>query len=149
MAVSVQATFSKEERELNGLEGIRQAIIDDPLRRWFVIVEVECTEISIDVKDGMTKTPKVRWVSAEPVFADAEMAARKLRDEAYHERTGQTAPPPTLFDDGVSKEGTGDAAGPPWPGDSDYSDATGSSNGQDVGEDANTVQDPVRQGRRR
>jgi len=44
---------------------------------------------------------------------DDELTARKLLDAAYHERTGKTAPPPTLFDSEPPSEGDGWDEGAP------------------------------------
>lgn len=101
MAVNVQATFKKDEREYNGLEGAREDFIETPLERRTIVATVEVTHIDINVRDGGTQTPTVRLVNVEVLGGEDALTARKLLDAAYHERTGQTAPPPSLFDDGV------------------------------------------------
>jgi hypothetical protein len=132
MAVNVSATFRKDEREFNGLEAIRQELIDQPLVRHLVVAEVETIRLTTDVRDGGVITPTIKLVTVEPLEGDAAREAKKLLDEAYHLRTGQTAPPPTLFGDGVDVEmddgegGEGDTANgadpaedAAWPGDAD------------------------------
>ena len=99
MTVSVSATFKKDEREYNGMEGIREDLIAKPLERHVIVAVIETIRLSTDVRDGGTITPTVRLCNVEPVFGDDAVIARKLLDAAYHERTGQTAPPATLFDD--------------------------------------------------
>lgn len=99
MTVSVSATFKKDEREYNGMEGIRDDLIAKPLERHVIVAVIETIRLSTDVRDGGTITPTVRLCNVEPVFGDDAVTARKLLDAAYHERTGQTAPPATLFDD--------------------------------------------------
>lgn len=127
MAVNVQASFKKDEREYNGLEGAREDFIESPLERRIIVATVEVTRIMRDVSDGGTETPTVRMVNVEVLGGEDALTARKLLDAAYHERTGQTAPPPTLFDEG-SAPGQ-DAAthdGEPWDerdGDANAGDA--------------------------
>jgi len=141
MAVNVSATFRKDEREFNGLEAIRQELIDKPLVRHLVVAEVETIRLTTDVRDGGVITPTIKLVTVEPLEGEAAEHAKKLLDEAYHHRTGQTAPPPTLFDDGVPADDERDhqddaqaeadqAARDPdpdgeagtWPGDADHVD---------------------------
>jgi hypothetical protein len=98
MAVNVSATFKKDERDQNGLESIRPELIQSPLERHVIVATIEVTQILTDVRDGGVQTPSVRLVNVEPLTGDDALTARKLLDAAYHERTGQTAPPPTLFD---------------------------------------------------
>lgn len=125
MAVKIKATFTKDTKEYDGLGAISEELAKDPLKRRVVIAVVELTNTDVDHLNGGVRTPKVRFASIEAMSGDDEIAARKLLDAAYHERTGQTAPPPSLFDDGVpgndaaGNDGEG-KGGPPWPGDEDY-----------------------------
>lgn len=120
MAVQVQATFKKDEREYNGLEGAREDFIAQPLERRTIVATVEVTTITKDIRDGGTETPTVRLVNVEVLAGEDALTARKLLDAAYHERTGQTAPPPSLFDDGVpghdaaTHDGEQGEADKPW-----------------------------------
>lgn len=98
MAVHVSATFKKDERESNGLEAIREELINTPLVRHVIVATIETTQIITDVRDGGVKTPRVRLVNVEALDGDQAVIGRKLLDERYASRTGQTAPPPTLFD---------------------------------------------------
>lgn len=113
MAVNVSATFKKDEREYNGLEGIREELIVEPLERRTIVATIEVTAITTNVRDGGTQTPTVRLVSVEPLSGDDALTARKLLEAAYHERTGQSAPPPSLFDEGTPGNDAGGGE-PPW-----------------------------------
>jgi len=117
MAVHVSATFKKDEREQNGLERIREALINDPLTRHTIIATIETTQIITDVRDGGVKTPRVRLVNVEAVDGEDAVIATKLLNERYAARTGQTAPPPTLFDPDVDPSGLDPDDARPWPGD--------------------------------
>jgi hypothetical protein len=120
MAVNVSATFKKDEREYNGLEGIRDDLIGKPLERRTIVATIEVTAITTNVRDGGVQTPTVRLVSVEALSGDDALTARKLLDAAYHERTGQTAPPPSLFDDGQDPDAPPNDPTPSaerWPGD--------------------------------
>jgi hypothetical protein len=118
MAVQIKGTFKRDERENNGLEGIREDLIRTPLERHTIVGTIEVTKIVRDVADGGVETPTVRLVSVEPLSGDDALTAKKMLDAAYHERTGQTAPPATLFDEGVPGTDAFDG-GEPWPGDVD------------------------------
>ena len=120
MAVTLSATFTKESKEYNGLEAIQQSLIDNPLDRRVVVALVEVTNIDEDILHGGVETPRVRVVHMEAMTADAAMDARKLLDETFHERTGHTAAPPTLFDSTSEGEEARDPAAGPWPGDAGY-----------------------------
>lgn len=116
MAVTVQATFKKDKKDFDGLGAISGDLVAEPLTRRVIVAVVEVTEIVLDVLDGGTQTPKVRLVNVEALAGDDALTARKLLDAAYHERTGQTAPPPTLFDEGTPGQdaaASGDGE-PPW-----------------------------------
>jgi hypothetical protein len=135
MAVNVSATFKKDERDQNGLEAIRASLIADPLERHIIVATIEVTQILTDVRDGGVQTPSVRLVNVEPLTGDDALTARKLLEGAYHERTGQTAPPPTLFDDGQGEPDT-NPVGPDdaglWPGDEGYVEPPPAGDGDDA-----------------
>jgi len=144
-AVKIQGTFKKDEREYNGLESIGDELINSPLVRHVVVAVIETVTYEVNVRDGGTKTPKVRLVSVEPLQGDAAVHATKLRDEAYHERTGQIAPPPTLFDGDQAEPPPGPEGDPtagPWPGDQGYP-------GEVAAGLVEPEAPPVRQGKRR
>jgi len=103
MAATLQATFSKDKKELDGLGAISDDLVADPLTRRVIIGIVEVTHIDTDILNGGIKTPRVRLVNVEVMGIDGGDAdtAREMMGAAYTERTGQTAPPPTLFDAGV------------------------------------------------
>lgn len=101
MAVKIKATFTKDTKEYDGLGAISDELARDPLKRRVVVAVVELTNTDVDHLNGGVQTPKVRFSSMEVMSGDDEITARKLLDAAYHERTGQSAPPPSLFDDGV------------------------------------------------
>lgn len=127
MAVNVQATFKKDEREYNGLEGAREDFIETPLERRTIVATVEVTRITRDISDGGTETPTVRMVNVEVLSGMDALTARKLLDAAYHERTGQTAPPPSLFDEGVPGPDAAVSSDQPWDereGDENSDDGT-------------------------
>lgn len=98
MSVKIKGTFKKDTKEYDGLGAISDQLVANPLERVLVIAELEVETYETDVKGGGTKTPKMAYTSMEVMTGDDAITARKLRDAAYHERTGQTAPPPTLFD---------------------------------------------------
>ena len=105
MAVKIKATFTKDTKEYDGLGAISDELARDPLRRRVVVAVVELTNTDVDHLNGGIKTPKVRLASIEAMSGDDELAARKLLDAAYHDRTGQTAPPPDLFSEGMATPG--------------------------------------------
>lgn len=131
MAVNVQATFKKESRDLDGLGAISDQLVGDPLRRRLIIAEVEVTRITKDIREGGIETPTVRWTSVEVMHGDDELDARRMRDKAYSERTGQASPPPTLFDPPADDDR-------PWPGDH-----------PDQPQDPESADGTIRQGRNR
>jgi len=122
MAVRVKATFKKDTKEFDGLGAISDQLAADPLQRRVIVAVIEVTNIDHDVLEGGTKIPKVRLVNVEALTGDDALHARKMLEAVYHERTGQTAPPPTLFDDGAphDDEAVDDSA---WPGDAGSADA--------------------------
>jgi len=120
MAVRIKGTFRKDTKEYDGLGAISEEIVANPLQRVTVIAELEVDKFETDVKGGGIRTPKMEYVSMEVMRGDDLVVARKLRDAAYHERTGQTAPPPTLFDEGLPGSDAHDGQAQPWPGDEGY-----------------------------
>jgi hypothetical protein len=114
MAVNVSATFRKDEREYNGLEAVREDLINRPLERVTIVATIETTAITTNVRDGGTQTPTVRLVNVEAMHGDDALTSRKLLDKVFHERTGKTAPPPSLFDDRVDAMNSQDQPDAQW-----------------------------------
>jgi len=120
MAVTIQATFTKDTKEYDGLGACSAELVADPLTPRVVVGTVQVTNIDVDVLNGGMKTPKVRVVSMEMLTGDDAVHALKMRDAAYHERTGQVAPPATLFDDGVPLDRGDEEPGQDWLGGDRY-----------------------------
>lgn len=110
MAVLVSATFKKDEQEFNGLEVIHDALIESPLDRRVIVAVVETIRVSKDIRAGGVETPTIRLVHVEAMTPDQAIVARKLLDAAYAARTGQAAPPPDLFEDGIEIDRGGPVA---------------------------------------
>jgi len=142
MAVKIQGTFKKAEKERNGLDSdeVRAIVAADPLTPIIVVAIVMPRSTEVDYEDGGSRIDKFKFQGIEVMTGDHKDAAKKLLDEEYHTRTGQTAPPPTLFDDGTPSDDDADhrdaqaeadqAARDPdpdgesgtWPGDADHVD---------------------------
>jgi len=114
VGVQIQGKVRKDDAEFNGLETAVDTSNMRPGQRFLTVAEFELVAATTDYSKGGEVTPKLRLISAEVVDGDARDQARKLRDEAYHARTGQTAPPPTLFDEDEGKDDDR-----PWPGDAE------------------------------
>ena len=148
MGVRIQGTLRKEHQEYNGLEAIADQL-ERAGTRVMVVAEVEAVGYEVDFTKGGVRSPKVRFVSIEPVStADDVLAVRKLRDAAYSARTGQAAPPPSLFDEDAvytraglhrdeagepNDEGGLDEGGDPAPA-AVFSDGAEAADGPDTGE---------------
>lgn len=97
MAVTIKATFRKDDQPNNGLAAIEDALADKPLERRLVVAIVETSRVTTDVDDDK-RTVQVRHVYIEPMLSDEDRkAAQDLLDEARRTRLGR-ATEPTLFD---------------------------------------------------
>lgn len=103
MTVNISGTFTKENRESNGLESIHDELVEAGLDRHIVVGLVETKFVKRDVAAGGIDTPTVRFVSIEPLTGPAAAAARELLDAARQERTGQRVDP-TLLDELATAE---------------------------------------------
>lgn len=129
MTVHISGTFKRDNRELNGLEEIQQALTDQPLTRRYAVICLQTVRIVQDMADESTRTPTVRIMQIEPVTGETEETVQKIMFEAYEARTGKPAEgamEPTLFDrkagdggdDGVSLDDVISGEPEPWtPGD--------------------------------
>lgn len=118
MGVQIQGRIKKDHQEYVGLDGVLDIGELKPGDRVTAVVEFEAVAYTVDLAKGGESSVKVRIVRAEPLEDELLEQARALLDKAYTDRTGQAAPPPTLFDQGVPDDDDGDEDdGKPWPGD--------------------------------
>jgi len=97
MTVKISGTFSKENRESNGLDAIRDELIGRPLERVVVAAIVETRSFATDVTGGGITIPTVRFIAIEPVTGADAATLRDILDRARAARTGQRVDP-TLMD---------------------------------------------------
>lgn len=99
MTVNIKAAFSKDEREFNGLEAIRAELVKDPHNRRVIVGVVETSKITVDIEDGGTETPTIRFVQVEVLDGDDASQARGMMDAAFRTRTGRSdSAQPSLLD---------------------------------------------------
>lgn len=111
MAVGIAAQWTKDNRELNGLNDIEEQLIENPHDRHFAVVEIGVKRVVRDVADGDTERPTVQIFQIEPLDGDAAKTAKELMTGAYKARTGKTAPPPQdalPFDEAAEGQGDGE-----------------------------------------
>lgn len=98
MTVKIAGTFSKDQRENNGLEGVKDSLINHPLERVLVAGLVETKTVTTDVANGSVEIPTIRFVALEAVLDPSDIAlVREALDRAKAKRTGQRVDP-TLMD---------------------------------------------------
>lgn len=92
MSVNISATFSKDQKPLNGLATDRMvALLSDEAKlhdSYIVVARVRPHVIKTAAEDG-TRTPTVRFDHIEPLEGDQAAAAVELLNAAYTERTGR------------------------------------------------------------
>lgn len=93
MSVSIAAQWTKETRDLNGLNSIEQALIGQPLTRRLAVIELETLRTTKDFKNGGTETPTILILHVEPVDGDDAETVRGMLDRLYTDRTGKTEEP--------------------------------------------------------
>lgn len=91
--------------DLNGLDSLADAMIDDPRTPRVAVVWFDCSKI-VDNTDDDTRIPYARIRRFEPVGTAAAMPAelRSIVEQAAEQRTGKT---PLPYDqiDGIEVEG--------------------------------------------
>lgn len=105
MSHKIAAAFKKDERPLDGLTAIEKEMSENPHDEWYIVAKVVNKRTATEHEDGDAQVVTVKLIHIEPMWGDAETAAKKLLLDAYKERTGGSlpAPPepePTLFDGG-------------------------------------------------
>lgn len=104
MAVKLSAQLTGAQRELNGLNLIEQALIDQPRGERYAVVRYGVKRVSDEIDDGVhVATAKI--VHIEPVDGVLADQVRNILAERYQDRTGKSLDgDPTLFD-GVADDG--------------------------------------------
>lgn len=95
-AVKIKGTFSKDEREGNGLEDISHDIVKQEFGRWVVVGIVE--QHKVIKEPGEAPVPTIRFLAIEPLTGDAEDQGRQMLDQARKQR-GLSLVAATLFDE--------------------------------------------------
>lgn len=88
MTVKVSAKLTKDEQPYNGLDAIRQQLVDQPEGRRYGVFLFEVKKIETEIADGV-QVPTVRLAHIEALEGVPADAARKLLEERYRERTGR------------------------------------------------------------
>ncbi len=103
-AVNISGTFAKDERPMNGLEGIAQQLVDDEFGTHLVIGRIKPHGYS--KKPGEPLTPVVKFEHIEVVGGefDEEWVQEKL-DELYRARNKREAGPATPLPSPAQVEG--------------------------------------------
>lgn len=97
--VNISATFSKDEKPLNGLEAITDKLVDEQLQgaQYVVVATVRPKFFKANAEDG-TRTPTVRFDHIEVLEDPAAIdQARKLLAERHQHRTGHEPQLPMDF----------------------------------------------------
>ncbi|MCW2768512.1 MAG: hypothetical protein JWO11_4471 [Nocardioides sp.] len=79
-AVKLKGTFSKTERDSNGLEGISHDLVKNEFSRYLVVGMVE--QHKVTKEPGEAPIPTARFVAIEVARGDDEEVARALLDRA-------------------------------------------------------------------
>jgi hypothetical protein len=90
VTVKIAGTFSRETRDDNGLEEVKEQLINQPLERVLVAGLVETKTVTTDVANGSVAVPTIRFVALEAVLDPSDVATvREALDRARARRTGQ------------------------------------------------------------
>ena len=115
MTVKIAGTFSRETRDDNGLEEVKEQLINQPLERVLVAGLVETKTVTTDVANGSVEIPTIRFVALEAVLDPSDVATvREALDRARARRTGQRVDP-TLLDALAEDDNPGLTASVPPP----------------------------------
>jgi hypothetical protein len=101
VTIKIAAQFTKETRELNGLNAIEKDMLDNPHDEWYIVARVVNAHSGINHLDGDSKDARAHLAHIEPLWGDDETAAKELLSKAYKARTVSSVPKAdaTLFDD--------------------------------------------------
>jgi len=83
-AVKIKGTFSKNERDSNGLEDISHDLVKNEFTRYLVVGMVE--QHKVTKEPGEAPIPTARFVAIEVARGDDEETARRILDTARKAR---------------------------------------------------------------